>query len=246
MIRIFCFVCLFLITVVAESWTSRTYQVVVVQSTKLMPASFQRIMREHKEEILSGSLKPDDQGEDFHRYDLGTRSGVLAERIEELTNSIPQKIASHVPFREIAGDLGRLSHYACDLNDPLILMDSDSREPQYRIDFAIYLEKNIEKFPWIFDGHDHYLLEEDNLKEYIHQLALHVSTKYPRLGEAYFPQGRLVSSDTFDPRSLPFGIASLSYSHCITNTVQLWFHVWKKAHGDITYTPLYKRKTLKR
>jgi hypothetical protein len=125
-------------------------------------------------------------------------------------------------------------------------MDSDSREPQYRIDFAIYLEKNIEKFPWIFDGHDHYLLEEDNLKEYIHQLALHVSTKYPRLGEAYFPQGRLVSSDTFDPRSLPFGIASLSYSHCITNTVQLWFHVWKKAHGDTTYTPLYKQKTLKR
>ncbi|MCI0415264.1 hypothetical protein L0222_21030 [bacterium] len=239
---IFCFICLFLVTVVGESWTSRTYQVVVVQSTKLMPASFQRIMRQHKEEILRGSLKPDEQEEDFHRYDLGSRSGFLIDRIQGLTKSIPQKIATHVPFREIAEDLGRLSHYACDLNDPLILLDSDSREPAYRVDFAIYLEKNIEKFPWIFDGHEHYLLAEGNVKEYVHQLALHVSTKYPRLGEAYFPRGTLVSSDTFDPRSLPFGIASLSYSHCITNTVQLWFHAWKEAHGDITYTPLYKRK----
>jgi hypothetical protein len=120
-------------------------------------------------------------------------------------------------------------------------VDADPREAQYRVDFAIYTEKNIEKFPWVFDGHEHEMLEASNLRNYIYQIASQASAKYPRLGEAYFPNGILVSSDTFDPRSLPFGIASLSYSHSITNTVQVWFHTWKESHGDITYTPLYKK-----
>src|SRR5688572_17574940 len=132
----------------ADAWTSRTYQIVTVQSIKLMPASFQRIMRKHKEEILRGCLKPDEQGEEYHRYDLNTRSGYLEQRILELTQSIPQKIGSHRPFREVAEDFGRLAHYVADLNDPLLLKEEDPREPQYRIDFAIYAEKNIEKYPW--------------------------------------------------------------------------------------------------
>jgi hypothetical protein len=228
------------------AWTSRTYQIIVVQSIKLMPASFQRIMKTHKEEILRGSLKPDQQDEAFHRYDLAARSGYLQERVLELTKVIPEKIHSQRPFTEIAEDYGRLSHYMSDLNDPLLLKDGDPRESQYRTDFAIYTEKNIGKFPWIFDGHEDPLLNENDLREYIYQMANRASDKYLRLGEAYFPNGRLVSSDTFDPRSLPFGIASLSYSHSITNTVQIWFYIWKQAHGDTTYTPLYKPKGVRK
>jgi hypothetical protein len=224
------------------AWTSKTYQIVVVQSVKLMPASFQRIMKQHKEEILRACLKPDDSGEAAHRYDLVTRSGFLQNRVLELSKSIPEKIHNHVPFRILAEDFGRLSHYMSDLNDPMILSDADPREEEYRMDFAIYTEKNIEKFPWVFDGHEDPLLEANDVPQYIFRIASRASEKYPRLGEAYFPNGRLVSSDTFDWRSLPFGIASLSYSHSITTTVQMWFNVWKQAHGDITYTPLYKSK----
>ena len=241
--RVFAGICLllFLCTSV-QGWTSRTYQIVVVQSTKLMPASFQRIMRTHKEEILKGCLKPDDLGEEAHRYDLVNRTGYLEQRVLELTASIPEKIRTHRPFREIAEDFGRLSHYISDLNDPLLLKDTDSRESQYRTDFAIYAEKNIEKYPWVFDGHEHPLLKTGDLRNYIHEMASQTGAKYPLLGRAYFPNGTLVSSDTFDPRSLPFGIASLSYSHSITRTVQIWFHVWRNANGDITYTPYYKKK----
>jgi hypothetical protein len=207
-----------------------------------MPASFQRIMRRHKEEILRGCLKPDENGEDAHRYDLHQRSGYLQQRILELSTAIPEKITSHRPFREIAEDFGRLAHYMSDLNDPLLLKEDDPREPRYRIDFAIYAEKNIDKYPWVFEGHEHLLLNEGRLQDYIQEVAIHASSKYARLGEAYFPNGEMVSSDTFDPRSLPFGIASLSYSHSISRTVQIWFYTWKQSHGDITYTPLYKKK----
>jgi hypothetical protein len=243
--RLFLFLFL-LIPLESYAWTPRTYQIIVVQSVKLMPASFQRIMKLHKEEILRGCLKPDSNDETLHRYDLSSRSGFLQDRVMELSKSIPEKIQSHVPFKEVAEDFGRLSHYMSDLNDPLLLNDTDPREPQYRKDFAIYTEKNIDKFPWIFDGHEDPLLNSNDLRQYIYQTASRASGKYLRLGEAYFPNGKLVSSDTFDWRSLPFGIASLSYSHSITTTVQMWFFVWKQAHGDITYTPLYKSKGVKK
>jgi hypothetical protein len=235
---------LFLVLLAADSqsWTTKTYQLVVVKSTKLMPYLFRTVMMRHQEEILTGCLKPDDRAESEHRYDVTSKSGFLQDRILALTEQIPQKIHDHKSFREVAVDFGRLAHYMCDLNDPLIIENSDPREPQYAKDFAIYLEKNIEKFPWVFDSHENDTLHK-NLKEYLFQVASHAGEKYARLGEAYFPNGVLVSSDTFDPRSLPFGIASLSYSHSINDTVQVWFYTWRKSHADIGYTPLYRHES---
>jgi hypothetical protein len=230
------------VTGAGECWTSRTYQLITVKSLRLMPASFQRIMLRHKEEILSGCLRPDEAPESGHTYDLKAQSGSLQDRILELSESIPRRIRAQAPFRELAADFGRLAHYAADLNDLLIIGAADPREDQYRQDFAIYLEKNIELFPWIFDGHEHPLLMAGKEREYIHEVASAAVERYDRLGEAYFPAGVLVSSDTFDPKSLPFGIANLSYNRSISRTVQLWFHIWKKSHGDTTLTPLLKSK----
>ena len=231
----------FLVVTAANAWTSQTYQIVVVKSLRLMPASFQSIMLRHQEEILAGCLRPDEVGESAHVYDIASKTGYLQDRVEELTRRIPRRIHDHVPFRELAVDFGRLAHYVSDLNDPLLLVDQDAREPQYRRDFAIFTEKNIEKFPWIFHGHEDSLLKQDQLQGYLHKIASRAAQQYSLLGESYFPNGRLVSSDTFDWKSLPFGIASLSYSNSITNTVQVWFYTWKKSHGDITNTPLYSK-----
>lgn len=218
------------------------YQLVVVKSSRLMPRTFRNIVKEHQEDILAGSLHPDNQPETVHTYDPTAHSGFLLTRIQALTTAIPKKIHDHAPFGEIMRDFGSLSHYICDLNDPLLLSDADSREPQYRLDFGQYTEKNIDLFPWIFDGHENASLKEDKLQDYVDQTAAEAVRNYTVLGDAYFPNGTLVSSDTFDPRSLPFGIASLSYSHCINDTVQIWFYTWQKSHADTSYTPFYSEK----
>lgn len=225
-----------------ECWTAKTYQLVVVKSVRLMPASFRNVMMSHKEEILKGCLQPDDGPESAHTYHVGSHSGYLQDRILELSAAIPGKIHDHVPFQQIARDFGALSHYMADLNDPLILGDSDGREPQYRDDFAVYTEKNIALFPWIFGGHEDPVLQAGREAEYLSSTATVSVERYERIGEAYFPEGALVSSDTFDARSLPFGIASLSWSRSITSTVQVWFYVWRKAHGDTTYTPFFSKQ----
>ena len=245
--RWFFVVFVFCIQLESEAWTSKTYQLVVVKSTSLMPTSFKNIMMRHQEEILGAVLRPDELPESEHTYNIETRSGYLKDQLTILSAKVPKDIYNHVPFRKVAVDFGRMAHYIADLNDALVLSDKDSREPQYRSDFAIYLEKNIELFPWIFDGHEPSILTQPSEEEYLHQIAVNAVQKYTLLGDAYFPNGTLVSSDTFDPRSLPFGIASLSYSRSISHTVQFWFYTWKKAHGDTTWTPFHsKGKTKKK
>ena len=46
--------------------------------------------------------------------------------------------------------------------------------------------------------------------------------------------GHLKSAESFDDRSLVFGAAAVTYQHSISNTAQLWLHIWKKANGDVT------------
>ena len=230
----------------SEAWTSKTYQLIVVKSVKLMPLSFRNVMYRHKEELLTGCLKPDDLTEAAHRYDLNTRSGYLQDQILLLSQEIPKKVYNHVPFSEIAVDFGRLSHYLADLNDPLLLSDADSRETSYGADFALYQERNIDVFPWVFDGHENSLLKKGQLQSYIFEIASGTARSYPLLGQSYYPNGVLVSSATFDPRSLPFGIANLSYNHSISNTVQMWFYTWKKSNADMSYTPFYSKKTVRK
>lgn len=239
-------VLLLLLSLRAESWTPKTYQLVVVQSMKVMPFSYRNLMYQHKEEMLAGSLNPDKLGESEHRYDVNARSGYLVDRITELAESIPGKIYAHTSFAEIAFDFGSLAHYLSDLNDPLLLEDNDPRETAYHDDFAAYLEKNIPLFPWIFGGHENILLKKDQVKDYVFETASRSARDYPLIGDAYYPDGALVSSNTFDAKSLPFGIANLSYNHSIENTVQIWFHVWRKSHGDTTYTPFYNEPKKKR
>lgn len=226
---------------VSEAWTSKTYQLIVVKSVQLMPASFRNVMLRHQEEILSGALQPDREAESAHKYNVSAKNGYLEDRMLALIKQIPKDIHDHHPFRLVAVDFGRVAHYIADLNDPLVLSDDDQREESYRADFAIYAEKSIPKFPWVFDGHENPLLEKSDFTDYFYSIAADAVRTYPRLGEAYFPNGTLVSSDTFDDRSHPFGIASLSYSHAISDTVQIWFYVWRKAHGDISYTPFYHK-----
>jgi len=51
--------------------------------------------------------------------------------------------------------------------------------------------------------------------------------------EEYFPGGEQQTSATFDDRSTAFGVASVSYSHAVTDIVNLYFYIWREAGGDV-------------
>ena len=58
---------------------------------------------------------------------------------------------------------------------------------------------------------------------------------------AYAAAGDPPHPSAFDDRSVPFAIASLSYSHAITDVARAWLAAWSQAGGDVGRTPYLER-----
>ena len=51
--------------------------------------------------------------------------------------------------------------------------------------------------------------------------------------EEYFRGGVTHTSAEFDDRSTAFGVASVCYSHAVTDLVNLYYYIWREAGGDV-------------
>lgn len=103
------------------SWSGKTHQRIVEDALNYMPREFQRRIIPYKSEILEGSLAPDRVYRDFqnHIYDFKTRKGGGIEKVRGKYYQIISLIRERKPWRLIAFELGVLSHYIADLNQPL-------------------------------------------------------------------------------------------------------------------------------
>src|SRR2546425_7574613 len=54
---------------------------------------------------------------------------------------------------------------------------------------------------------------------------------------AFKADGTPKSPSALDERSVPFGIASLSYSHSTSDIAWIWRHLWVSINGDMHGTP---------
>ena len=57
------------------------------------------------------------------------------------------------------------------------------------------------------------------------------------MSEEYFRGGHRRTSSEFDDRSTAFGVASICYSHAITDIVNLYYYIWKEGGGDVRSAP---------
>ncbi|MCS7202714.1 MAG: zinc dependent phospholipase C family protein [Dictyoglomus sp.] len=103
------------------SWSGKTHQRIAENALKYMPKEFQRRIMPYKNEILEGSIAPDRVYRDFqnHIYDFERRKGGGIEKVREKYYHVISLIRDKKPWRLIAYELGILSHYIADLNQPL-------------------------------------------------------------------------------------------------------------------------------
>lgn len=103
------------------SWSGKTHQRIVENVLNYMPKDFQRRITPYKNEILEGSIAPDRVYRDFqnHIYDFKTKKGEGIKKVRDKYYQIISFIRDKKPWRLIAFELGVLSHYIADLNQPL-------------------------------------------------------------------------------------------------------------------------------
>jgi hypothetical protein len=202
------------------AWTRKGDHAIANRSAELAPPDLRLLIEKFHVDYETGlDHALADEGSELHR-------AKLRGRIEAETNAIVKMIRSNQPMPLVIQHLGLLAHLTGDANNPFHIGDDSPAEHQ---DFENYFERRLNKFAGVFYGVDRNL----QLPRYLDSMFAR-STKFAPLMSEEYTRG---SSADFDDHSTAFGVASLCYSHAVTDTVNLYYFIWKQAGGDVRHVP---------
>lgn len=197
----------------ALAWTPPANTLIAKKSAQLAPPDLRLLIEKFPAEYATGV------------EDMGDVRD-LRQRIEKETGGIIKMIRSNEPMPLVIERLGLLARLVADANNPLRL---DARLAPVGEDYERYFERKIVLFPTVFYGLDSHF----RLGPYLDRTFARSRTFAPLVAEEYFGAGEEHTSDDFDDRSTAFGVASVSYSHAVTDVVNLYYYIWKEAGGDV-------------
>ena len=214
-----------------HAWTRVVDQKIAQKAAALAPGDLRMLIEQFDVDYKAGIARGvDEEGrDDTHRYFILTREGKLREKIKAETTATVAMIRKGLPMRQVVERLGYISHFVADANNPFHVANDNATLNGAQDDFERYQERRLGKFPTVFYGLD----EQFRLDAYLDNTLVRASSFYPLLREEYFRGGALRSSADFDDRSTAFGVASVSYSRAVSDVVNLYFHIWREAGGDV-------------
>jgi hypothetical protein len=246
----------------ASSWTPAVREKMAGDATKVAPPALARIILRHPDALLTGIAEATlSEGSARHRQEGDAAGEGAAVTLREAAERAVAALDGHRPMSDVVHDLGVVAHIAADLDDPLLTTPAGA-DAAFASDFAIYVERNLMRFPVVFYG---YLQADPNAaagpqggagldarplgapsgpaagsaSSEIEAQGLASAARargyFPHIAQAYAGSGG--TSKPFDVRSLPFGVASICYSRAVTDIARAWLNVWISAHGDLTGTP---------
>ncbi len=206
----------------ATAWTRASDHQIAERGAQLAPRDLRLLIGRFRREYVAGVDRAlAEEGTDIHR-------ARLRERIEKETKTVIVMIRANQPMSQVVARLGMLSHLIGDANNPFHVRTDAALEPSHA-DFEHYFERRMESFPTVFYGLD----PSFHLGEYLDRTFARTANFAPLMNEEYFRGGERRTSDDFDDRSTAFGIASICYSHAITDVVNLDYYIWREAGGDV-------------
>ena len=177
------------------------------------------------------------ESEEVHFQLADGKGGLAGIAIDRKVRDIRGLLARRAPFASVTYEMGVLSHLVADVEFPLSASDADPREPLYRDAYSKYVERMLDRIPFVVDRDAPAALEKDDIRGFVRDIARRAGKNYALIGPAFKDDGTPKSPSALDERSVPFGIASLSYSHSTSDIAWIWRHLWVSINGDMHGTP---------
>ncbi len=222
-----------------SAWTASTRVVMLDDALKMMPPALRRVLEKRRNDVRRGMLAPMTEEDSLlHRppWEGGAVDASVAAAARELVSGVE----SRVSFDDVAVRFGALAHYVVDAGFPPAAAGA-SGAPRYA-HFAAYCQARRPRFPLVFYGHESDALSRGDFKAFASAVLGRARAEDENLARAYAAAPSWGDPVAFDDRSVPFAIASLSYSRSVTDIVQAWLAAWEESHGDLGGTPYRSAK----
>lgn len=217
----------------AFSWTAATRVVMIDDAIKLMPPSLRSVLEKRRDDVLRGMLEPLTQ-EDSLPHRPPWEGGTLEASVDAAARDLVSDVTTRASFHGVARRFGVLAHFVADAGFPPGA--AGAAGASHYAHFASLCETRRPRFPFVFYGHDNAALSRNDFKSFTLAILERARAEDATLVQAYVQAGTGIAA-AFDDRSIPFAIASLSYSRSVTDIVQAWLAAWRECHGDFGGTP---------
>ncbi len=217
-----------------SAWTAATRVVMIDDAIKLMPPSLRKVLEKRRNDVRRGMLEPMTQ-EDALAHRPPWDGGALEASVDAAARDLVSGATTRVSFHDVARRFGVLAHFVADAGFPPAAAGADGSSRYAH--FAALCETRRPRFPLVFYGHGNDALAKDDFKAFTLQILERARTEDANLARAYADAPSWTDAAAFDDRSVPFAIASLSYSRTVTDIVEAWLAAWRECHGDLEGTP---------
>jgi hypothetical protein len=223
--------CLLAAPVPARAWTPRTQQTIAWEAGRLAPPDLARQLAKHHAAYLAGVLQPFDDTDPARHRKSADGSGALDRALEEAVGQAVAAIRAHRPFDEIVFRMGVAAHFMADANNPLATSVDDPEEGRYFVDFLRYAETAEPRFPLVFYGILPGLERAPDVSELLAETLRRGRALYPMIGSEYRGIDFASGIGRFDDHSTAFGVASVAFSHAVTDVTLVLRYIWLRAGG---------------
>jgi hypothetical protein len=222
----------------ALAWTPKTHQTIAWEAARLAPPDLARQLVRRRAAFLAGVLQPfDDADPARHRLDLGGGGSLDGALVDAVAQAVAA-IRAHQPFDDIVFRMGIAAHFMADANNPLATSRSDPDAGRYFVDFLRYAETAEPRFPLVFYGLRPALDHAPDLSQLLAATLARGRAFYPLIGLEYRRIDFASGIGRFDDHSTAFGVASLAFSHAVTDVALVLRYIWLRAGGADERTSL--------
>ena len=219
------------IAVPASAWTPASQQTIASEAARLAPPDLYRQLARNRLAYLQGVADGFGERDPLAHVKHADGTGRLDQAITTAVDNAVRAIVAHQPFHEICYRLGIVSHFIADANNPLNSAEDDVDEGRYYADFLTYLESTEPRLQLVFYGFRRDFDGGRDLPVLIAGGLERGRRFYPLVGREYRRVGFASGRQAFDDQSTAFGVASLAYSHAVSDIAEALRYIWLEAGG---------------
>jgi len=214
----------------ARAWSPATQAAIAADAARLAPPDLAAQLERHAKGLAAGAGEPF-RDADPARHVQDESGGKLVATLNDEVDQAIVALRTLRPFSEVVRRLGRVSHWAADLDNPLNASSADAEEGRYFRNFFLYAESARPRFAVVLYENAAVVRSREGVELQAQRALARSRSLYPLIGREYrrigFGDGRL----QFDDRSTAFGVAALAYSHAVSDAARLFRHIWIASGG---------------